>query len=200
MRSYGGLSAVSKRYAWTPERRAWLARQRAKGRTYASIAKEIGITEGAVRATAYRLGLMDSSKNVAKRPWTREELDTVERMLAEGRPYSAIAEELGRTVASVRGAGLRLGLRSKATNETLSPAEWEAVVRRVIDWVETERLTVLASAERLQRLGYNITVHALRFHMRRQSGSVKNQIYKNAARRRQVMAKVYADRRRAKNR
>jgi hypothetical protein len=90
------------KYAWLPQHDAYLRAHyygglRQRGRVIRELARQTGFPRWYIKRQARRLGL---SMNQDRRPWTREELDSLDRLLGKV-SAATIAKRLKRTETSV---------------------------------------------------------------------------------------------------
>ena len=81
---------------WSTGDLATLARLRDDGLTYGECAARLGRTEQAVRRKAERVGLASPRSH-----WSSNQDEALRMGIADGRPHSQIAQELGRTKGAV---------------------------------------------------------------------------------------------------
>lgn len=93
---------------WTEAELATLRQRLAEGVTHRAIAKELGRTKSSVNHKAWDLGLTRQAG--PRQPWTRQELDRLEQIIASGATYQQAADKLGRSRISVRGKAADMGL------------------------------------------------------------------------------------------
>ena len=116
---------------WTPEEEKILDHCFGRSMTVAELAIELGRTEAAISAKAYRLGL----GRRRLRPWSKEEDQVVVEMYAK-HGSKIVAEKLGRSMDSVQHRAKKLGVKAGNANHPWRAEEAKryATVKQASAW------------------------------------------------------------------
>jgi len=99
------ISLEKPRAYWAEEEVERCEKMRREGKTWKEIAEAVGRTAGAIRIKILKVNEAKAeSERIPmrrKHPWTKDEKETCISMWGEGKSYSEIAEEVGRTVMAV---------------------------------------------------------------------------------------------------
>lgn len=86
---------------WTDEMEEQLIALHHEGLTFAQIAKEIGVSKGAISSKVRSLVEAEVLKpRMQEIMWTKEEMDRMFKMRAEGKTWGEIADRLGRKITA----------------------------------------------------------------------------------------------------
>ena len=90
---------------WTDEMEEQLIALHHEGLTFAQIAKEIGVSKGAISSKVRSLVEAEVLKpRMQEIMWTKEEMDRMFQMRAEGKTWGEIADRLGRKITACHNA------------------------------------------------------------------------------------------------
>ena len=90
---------------WTDEMEEQLIALHHEGLTFAQIAKEIGVSKGAISSKVRSLVEAEVLKpRMQEIMWTKEEMDRMFQMRTEGRTWGEIADRLGRKITACHNA------------------------------------------------------------------------------------------------
>ena len=90
---------------WTDEMEEQLIALHHEGLTFAQIAKEIGVSKGAISSKVRSLVEAEVLKpRMQEIMWTKEEIDRMFQMRAQGKTWGEIADKLGRKITACRNA------------------------------------------------------------------------------------------------
>ena len=90
---------------WTDEMEEQLIALHHEGLTFAQIAKEIGVSKGAISSKVRSLVEAEVLKpRMQEIMWTKEEMDRMFRMRAEGKTWGEISDKLGRKITACHNA------------------------------------------------------------------------------------------------
>ena len=90
---------------WTDEMEEQLIALHHEGLTFAQIAKEIGVSKGAISSKVRSLVAAEVLKpRMQEIMWTKEEMDRMFQMRAEGKMWGEIADKLGRKITACHNA------------------------------------------------------------------------------------------------
>ena len=90
---------------WTDEMEEQLIALHHEGLTFAQIAKEIGVSKGAISSKVRSLVEAEVLKpRMQEIMWTKEEMDRMFQMRAEGKMWGEIADKLGRKITACHNA------------------------------------------------------------------------------------------------
>ena len=90
---------------WTDEMEEQLIALHHEGLTFAQIAKEIGVSKGAISSKVRSLVEAEVLKpRMQEIMWTKEEMDRMFQMRAEGKTWGEIADKLGRKITACHNA------------------------------------------------------------------------------------------------
>lgn len=90
---------------WTDEMEEQLIDLHHKGLTFAQIAKEIGVSKGAISSKVRSLVEAEVLKpRMQEIMWTKEEMDRMFQMRAQGKTWGEIADRLGRKITACHNA------------------------------------------------------------------------------------------------
>ena len=93
---------------WTDEMEEQLIALHNEGLTFAQIAKEIGVSKGAISSKVRSLVEAEVLKpRMQEIMWTKEEMDKMFQMRAEGKMWGEIADKLGRKITACHNAYCR---------------------------------------------------------------------------------------------
>ena len=90
---------------WTDEMEEQLIDLHHKGLTFAQIAKEIGVSKGAISSKVRSLVEAEVLKpRMQEIMWTKEEMDRMFQMRAQGKTWGEISDKLGRKITACHNA------------------------------------------------------------------------------------------------
>ena len=90
---------------WTDEMEEQLIALHHEGLTFAQIAKEIGVSKGAISSKVRSLVEAEVLKpRMQEIMWTKEEMDRMFRMRAQGKTWGEISDKLGRKITACHNA------------------------------------------------------------------------------------------------
>ena len=90
---------------WTDEMEEQLIALHHEGLTFAQIAKEIGVSKGAISSKVRSLVEAEVLKpRMQEIMWTKEEMDRMFQMRAEGKTWGEISDKLGRKITACHNA------------------------------------------------------------------------------------------------
>ena len=90
---------------WTDEMEEQLIALHHEGLTFAQIAKEIGVSKGAISSKVRSLVEADVLKpRMQEIMWTKEEMDRMFQMRAQGKTWGEISDKLGRKITACHNA------------------------------------------------------------------------------------------------
>ena len=90
---------------WTDEMEEQLIALHHEGLTFAQIAKEIGVSKGAISSKVRSLVEAEILKpRMQEIMWTKEEMDRMFQMRAEGKTWGEISDKLGRKITACHNA------------------------------------------------------------------------------------------------
>ena len=90
---------------WTDEMEEQLIALHHEGLTFAQIAKEIGVSKGAISSKARSLIEAEVLKpRMQEIMWTKEEMDRMFQMRAQGKTWGEISDKLGRKITACHNA------------------------------------------------------------------------------------------------
>lgn len=90
---------------WTDEMEEQLIDLHHKGLTFAQIAKEIGVSKGAISSKVRSLVEAEVLKpRMQEIMWTQEEMDRMFQMRAQGKAWGEISDKLGRKITACHNA------------------------------------------------------------------------------------------------
>ena len=90
---------------WTDEMEEQLIALHHEGLTFAQIAKEIGVSKGAISSKVRSLVEAEVLKpRMQKIMWTKEEMDRMFQMRAQGKTWGEISDKLGRKITACHNA------------------------------------------------------------------------------------------------
>ena len=103
---------------WTDEMEEQLIALHHKGLTFAQIAKEIGVSKGAISSKVRSLVEAEVLKpRMQEIMWTKEEMDRMFQMRAQGKTWGEISDKLGRKITACHNAYRREKERRKCLKE-----------------------------------------------------------------------------------
>ena len=90
---------------WTDEMEEQLIALHHEGLTFAQIAKEIGVSKGAISSKVRSLVEAEILKpRIQEIMWTKEEMDRMFQMRAQGKTWGEISDQLGRKITACHNA------------------------------------------------------------------------------------------------
>lgn len=94
-------------------------------------------------------------------PWSRAEYDRLEELVAADWRIPCIAEEMGRSIVSIRGAIQRLGIGAARRHAWNLRKDWPEIDAELIDCIESRMMSVPKAAEWMRAQGRQVNAHAL---------------------------------------
>lgn len=175
------------RITWTKRRLYHLRRLMDEGLTYRQIGQRLGTTRDSVRGAAREYGFMRPELCTRGPDWSREEYDTLERLMQQGLTYREIGEQLGKTRNACRHAAHRLGLSEPGRQKMRLRYDWPRLVPMIRDLAEVQAMALPQMHQRLEARGEEVGLHAIRYHLRTHEPELYQVIVQNAHSRRARM-------------
>lgn len=172
---------------WTPEQEQALVEGISAGMTHQQVAAQLDRTVDSVRNRCRALGIRTQEIT-----WTRARLDELERWLAQGLGYAAVAERMGCTRGAVMGAAQRIGVgtaRGMAW-QRMPEARRARLHKLIIHCIEDRGMTQRGTTEHLNAIGERISLSWVNRELQSMEPRIRRIARENASRRRSLLISV----------
>lgn len=154
---------MARRIEWTDERKETLRRLlQEEGLTYKQAARRMRLRFNQVKQAALTHRLGNHAPRYAWREWSRDEYNTLERLLDQGLTYPQIAKSMSLSETQIKGAAQRLGMMSKERlGKHRVRSDWPEIDRIARDCIECRLMTIPQAHRYLAALGHKLGLSTL---------------------------------------